>query len=195
MRSGGGSVTPPPDLFERLLRPLHQSGIPYMITGGLAAIIYGDPRLTNDVDLVVQLTPADAERLAAAFPSERYYAPPIETIREEAGRVAHGHFNLLDLETSLRADVYCLGEDELGAWAMERRRRVSIADLTIWVAPIEYVIVLKLRYYREAGSDRHLRDIAAMRRISGELIDASVLDDWIVRFGLEREWRKALETD
>lgn len=179
-------MTPPPDLFERLLRPLHQSGISYMISSGLAAIIYGDPRLTNDVDLVLQLTPGDAER---------YYAPPIETIREEAARAEHGHFNLLDLETSLRADVYCLGDDALGEWAMARRRSVSIADLTVWVAPIEYVIVLKLRYYREGGSDRHLRDIAAMRRISGERIDASVLDDWIVGFGLEPEWRKALETD
>lgn len=195
MPSGGGSVTPPPDLFERLLRPLHQSGIPYMITGGLAAIIYGDPRLTNDVDLVLQLTPGDAERLAAAFPTERYYVPPIETIREEAGRATHGHFNLIDLETSLRADVYCLGTDALGAWAMARRQAVSIADTTIWVAPIEYVIVLKLRYYREAGSDRHLRDIAAMRRISGDLIDASALDGWIVRLGLEPEWRKALEAN
>jgi hypothetical protein len=166
-----------------------------MITGGLAAIIYGDPRLTNDVDLVLQLTPADAERLAAAFPAERYYVPPIETIREEAGRATHGHFNLLDLETSLRADVYCLGEDLLGTWAIARRRHVSIGDLTVSVAPIEYVILLKLQYYREGGSDRHLRDVAAMRRISGELIDASVLDDWIVRLGLEPEWLKALDTD
>jgi hypothetical protein len=188
-------VTPLPDLVERLLGPLHQSGVPYMITGGLAAIIYGEPRLTNGVDLVLQLTPGDAERLAAAFPTERYYVPPIETIREEAGRAAHGHFNLLDLETSLRADVYCLGEDALGTWAMARRRAVPIADTMVWVAPIEYVIAVKLRYYREGGSDRHLRDIAAMRRISGDLIDQSALDGWITKLGLEPEWRKALETE
>ena len=188
-------MTPPPDLFERLLRPLHQSGIPYMITGGFAAIVYGEPRLTNDVDLVLQLSPGDAETLAAAFPAERYFVPPIETIREEAGRAAHGHFDLLDVETSLRADVYCLGDDPLGAWAMARRHAVSMADVQIWVAPIEYVIVLKLRYYRDGGADRHLRDIAAMRRISGALIDRQSLERWIARLGLEAEWRKAEEAD
>jgi hypothetical protein len=188
-------VTPPPDVFERLLKPLHRSGIPYMITGGLAAIIYGEPRLTNDVDLVLRLSPDDAERLLAAFPAEQYYVPPVETIREEAGHASHGHFNLLDLETSLRADVYCLGDDPLGTWAMTRRRAVPVADGAVWVAPLEYVIALKLRYYRDAGSERHLRDIAAMRRISGELIDQPVLEEWIARLGLEAEWRKALETE
>lgn len=166
-----------------------------MVTGGLAAIIYGEPRLTNDVDLVVQLAPADADRLAAAFPSDQYYVPPVETIREEAGRPSHGHFNVLDLETSLRADVYCLGDDALGAWAMARRRAVPVGDGTVWLAPLEYVILLKLRYYRDGGSERHLRDVAAMRRISGDLIDQPVLDGWIARLGLEPEWRKALDTD
>lgn len=166
-----------------------------MVTGGLAAIIYGEPRLTNDVDLVLQLRPADAERLTAAYPTERYYVPPVETIREEAGRPAHGHFNILDLETSLRADVYCLGDDALGVWAMARRRAVPVGDGTVWLAPLEYVIVLKLRYYKDGGSERHLRDVAAMRRISGDLIDEPALDGWLARLGLEREWRKALTTD
>lgn len=166
-----------------------------MVTGGLAAIIYGEPRLTNDVDVVLQLSPADAERLAAAFPTARYYVPPLETIRSEAARASHGHFNLVDLETALRADVYCLGEDPLGTWAMARRRAVPVGDITVWVAPLEYVIVLKLRYYREAGAERHLRDIATMRRISEELIDQQALDDWIRRLGLASEWRKALATE
>ena len=166
-----------------------------MVTGGLAAIIYGEPRLTNDVDIVLQIAPGDAERLAAAFPSADYYVPPIETIREEAARPTHGHFNILDLETSLRADVYCVGNDALGAWALARRRAVPIAGGAVWVAPPEYVILLKLRYYRESGSDRHLRDIAAMRRISGDLIDQPALDGWIGRLGLDAEWRSTGHTD
>ncbi len=163
-----------------------------MVTGGLAAIIYGEPRLTNDVDIVLQLSVGDAGRLAKVFPPSRYYLPPPETIREEAARSAHGHFNILDLETSLRADIYCLGDDPLGAWGMSRRRELPIGDETMWVAPIEYVILLKLRYSRESGSDRHLNDIRAMCRISGELIDRGALDGWIERLGLAAEWRRAV---
>ena len=184
-------MTPATDLYARLLQPLRQAGIHYMVTGGLAAIIYGDPRLTNDVDIVLRLDPADAHRLASAYPPPGWYAPPVEVIREEAARPAHGHFNLLELATSLRADMYCLGEDPLGAWAMARRRPIELSGETIWVAPIEYVILQKLRYFRESGSDRHLRDIANMRRISGHLIDQTALETWLNRLGLTPEWQKA----
>lgn len=112
-------------------------------------------------------------------------------VQAEASGETHGHFNVLDIETSLRADMYCLGDDTLGTWAMERRRCLQVVDADIWIAPIEYVIVKKLEYYRMAGSDRHLDDIAAMRRISGETIDAAVLASWIDRLGLEPEWQLA----
>jgi hypothetical protein len=57
-------------------------------------------------------------------------------IRAEAARPAHGHFNILDIETALRADVYCLGDhDQLGAWAMERRREIPVGATAIRVAP------------------------------------------------------------
>ncbi|HSR14932.1 MAG TPA: hypothetical protein VLL51_04230, partial [Gemmatimonadales bacterium] len=102
----------------------------------------------NDVDIVLRLDPADAQRLANAYPAPDWYAPPVEVTREEAARPAHGHFNLLELATSLRADMYCLGEDPLGVWAMGQRRAVALSGETIWVAPIEYVILQKLRYFR-----------------------------------------------
>jgi hypothetical protein len=182
---------PEHDVRTSILLPLAETGLRYMVTGGLAAIIYGDPRLTNDVDIVLQLQPSDAAALIAAFPFPRYYTPPIEVIQEEAARPLHGHFNILDTDTALRGDIYCLGTDALGAWAFERRRAVEIGGSTIQVAPIEYVIVRKLEYFRAGGSDRHLRDVAAMRRISGGTIDAPALDAWIARLGLEREWRLA----
>jgi hypothetical protein len=185
---------PAPDIHTRLLQPLHSSGIAYMVTGGLAAIIYGEPRLTNDVDIVLRLEAGQADILEAIYPAPDYYTPPLEVMRAEAARPAHGHFNILDIETSLRADVYCLGEDDpLGAWAMERRREIPVGATTIRVAPIEYVIVRKLEYYRMAGSDRHLGDVRAMRRISGGMIDRHALAGWVERLGLEAEWRRTGE--
>jgi hypothetical protein len=166
-----------------------------MVTGGLAAIVYGEPRLTNDVDVVVQLAPADAARFLGAFPPSEYYLPPREVVEEEAGRGAFGHFNVVHLESALRAYVYCVGDDPFGAWALDHRQAIEILGETIWLAPVEYVIVQKLRYYRESGAERHLRDIAAMRRISGDLIDVAAIERWVAKLALESEWAKALRVD
>ncbi len=161
-----------------------------MVTGGLAAILYGEPRLTNDVDVVADLVHGSAESIVSAFPQSAYYVPPLEVMQEEAARSAHGHFNLLHLESAMRADVYVMGGDPLAAWAMERRRQVPIGGDSIWLAPIEYVILMKLEYHRQSGSDRHMRDIDAMLRLSGHLVDRGALSDWITRLGLDQEWER-----
>jgi hypothetical protein len=165
-----------PDLIGLFIEPLERIGIRYMITGGVAAVIYGDPRFTRDVDVVLELASADVERLAATFEGGDFYVPPVEVLREEASR--GGHFNVIHRDTALRADVYVAGSDPFHRWAFERRRRIATAPTPIWAAPIEYVIVRKLEYYRESGSDRHLRDIAMMLRVSGDQVDGRELERW-----------------
>jgi len=58
------------------------------------------------------------------------------------------------------------------------------------LAPPEYVIVRKLEYFRDGGSDKHLRDIRGMLNISNEQIDRAALDEWIKLQGVEQEWKK-----
>jgi hypothetical protein len=60
------------------------------------------------------------------------------------------------------------------------------------LAPPEYVIVRKLEFYREGGSDKHLRDIRAMLKISGEKIDRGVIEEWVNRQGMKEEWDEVL---
>lgn len=160
-----------PDLHRILLHPLHQTGLAYMVTDAVAAIAYGEPRMTNDVDLVVRLELGDAQTLISAFASREYYVPPLETIEEERRRPRYGHFNIIHLDTALRADIYLVGDDPLHEWAVARRRTASIGGDAVWFAPLEYVIVRKLEYFRQSESDRHLRDVAGMLRVSGELVD------------------------
>lgn len=162
-----------------------------MITGGVASVIYGDPRFTRDIDIVLELAPADAARFAAAFDPSVFYVPPLEALVEESQRDRHGHFNLIHRASALRADIYLSGSDPLHTWGLANRRSLPLAIGTVAVAPAEYVIVRKLEYYRDSKSDRHLRDIALMLRISADQIDVDVLERWVVERGLSPEWALA----
>jgi hypothetical protein len=160
-----------------------------MITGAVAAVIYGEPRFTRDLDVVVDLRPGDAHRVVSAFPGDRFYTPPPEVVEQEAARPLHGHFNLIHHGTALRADCYVAGIDPLHKWAITRRIRHDVRAVGVWVAPIEYVILRKLEWYRDGGASRHLDDIRAMLRVSGGNLDRAALDAWVTRLGLENEWK------
>ena len=177
-----------PDLIARFVRPLARLDVPYMVMGGVAAIIYSEPRYTQDLDLVLELDAARAADFAAAFPSPEFYVPPIEAIEAEARRASFGHFNLAHHETGLRADVYLAGDDPLHAWGLARRRRIVLRDEPVWLAPVEYVILGKLKFYRQGGSIRHLEDISSILRISSDRIDFTELEARIADEGLEAEW-------
>lgn len=76
---------PVPELFAAFLRPLNQLDFPYMVTGAVAAIVYGEPRLTHDLDIVLDLRPGDGRRLIAAFPETEFYRPPGKLWRKKHG--------------------------------------------------------------------------------------------------------------
>lgn len=180
-----------PDLVAIFVDPLDALGLPYMITGGVASVIYGDPRFTRHIDVVLQLKASQAERFTSAFDLDDFYVPPVDVIAEEADRARHGHFNVIHRESGLRADVYLLSDDALHAWGFQRRRRMALGERSVSVAPPEYVILRKLEYYAQSSSERHLRDIALMLRISPEMIDAEVIADLADDLGLTDEWRMA----
>jgi hypothetical protein len=125
-----------------------------MVTGGLASVIYGQPRMTLDIDLVLRLPERTAERFIECWPPSDFYTPPLEVLLEEGARPEYGHFNISHHDSTLRADVYVAGEDPLNACRVVIR---TIEGVEVRVAPIEAVILGKLRYYRMGGSDRHLR--------------------------------------
>ncbi|MHC4124715.1 MAG: hypothetical protein ACYSSI_14155, partial [Planctomycetota bacterium] len=156
------------NLFLVFLEHLNKSNLPYMVTGSAASIIYGEPRMTHDIDIVLQLHAEDVQNFISLFSPEQFYCPAQEVIKTEIAKETKGHFNLIHHETGFKADIYPTGKDELHEWAMTNRRKVEIGQSSIWIAPPEYVIVRKLQYYKEGGSEKHLRDINKMSRISGE---------------------------
>lgn len=180
---------PETDLVLLFTRPLEQAGLRYFITGSIAGMIYGEPRLTMDVDMVLVLTHSGIRKLMESFGESEFYCPPKEVIAEELARPERGHFNLIHHDTGFKADVYLAGHDPLHAWAFSRRKQIKIEDDAIWIAPPEYVILRKLQYFQEGRSEKHLRDIHAMIERSPEEIEEPLLMKMIDELQLGETWR------
>ncbi len=180
---------PDPDLLTLFVRPLEQLGIRYMVSGSVAAMLFGEPRMTHDVALVAFLDEEAIAGLGTAFTPPEFYLPPHEIMMLEARRESRGRFNVIHVPSGLKADVYPANRDPLHAWAIARTLRIPVDPLTVSVAPPEYVILRKLEYYREGGSEKHVRDIRAMLALSLVPLDRAALDDWLGRLGLQAPWR------
>jgi hypothetical protein len=178
----------PTDLIAVFAPRFDAAGIEWMVVGGVASIVYGEPRLTQDLDVVASLSPADADRFARQFHESEFYCAPVETIAEEARRDAFGHFNVMHLDSGARADVYLAGKDALARRGLAARRTVQLLGREVPIAPPEDVILHKLRFRQQGASDRHLRDVRAMLRVLGDSIDRTALARAADEFGLTAEW-------
>lgn len=179
------------ELIDTFIRPLSGHGLRYMVTGSVASMVYGEPRLTNDIDVVLEITTGDIPKLIGAFPESAYYLPSSEVIETELLRGSRGHLNIISQLNLLKADIYLVGMDPVQRWGMDHARTLPVDDLEVSFAPPEYVIVRKLEYYREGRSEKHLRDIASMLTESLAEIDFEILCQHVARLGLKPEWEKA----
>jgi hypothetical protein len=180
---------PGPDELSLFVERLELAGAPYMVTGAAAAILYGQPRVTNDLDVVLSLDDQARDGWLRAFPETAFYVPPESVVQAEQARAQRGHFNIIHLESGYKADIYLTGSDPLHAWALPLRRRLRWSNvLEISVAPPEYVVLRKLEYFREGRSAKHPSDIRSIRAITG--VDETAMAPWLARLGLGPLWQE-----
>ena len=177
---------PAPSPLAPFLEPLERLGLPYCVTGSVAASVYGEPRLTADVDIVLLLRVRNIDALRSAFPDADYYVPPDETLKLELARDTRGMFNLIHHASQFKADIYLAARDPLHAWALAQRRRIELDGGGAWVAPPEYVILRKLEYLREGAQDKHVRDIRFM--LATSVVDRTFVEFEVARLGLRTHW-------
>jgi len=180
------------EIFLLFTAPLERAGFEYMATGSVAAMVYGTPRFTNDLDVVLLIPPERINEFVLLFPLREFYCPPIEALAVETRRPQNGHFNIIHHQTGYKADMYVCAQDELHRWAMQHKKRITLGvGGSIDIAPPEYVIIQKLIYFREGGSEKHLQDIRGMLAVSGDLFDYTFIKAWIDNFDLNRQWDRA----
>ncbi len=175
------------ELLRRLVEALEEAEIPYLVTGSTATIFYGEPRFTADIDVVVELTAEAVPILLARFPAGEFYADE-ESARQAVAKSAQ--FNILHPASGLKVDVIVASGGAFDRSRFARARRVHPdASYSAAFASPEDVILKKLLFYRAGGSDKHLRDVAGVLKISGEELDRDYLDVWADRLGVADLWR------
>lgn len=169
------------------IEPLDRAGIPYAIVGSVASSIYGEPRATNDVDMLIMIRPEDVPSLVAAFPEEEFDLAPADAIREELRRPSGAHLNVIAQDVMMKADLYPSPRHDED-W-LTRRRKSTIAGRVVWIAAPETVVLHKLLFLREDGGERHVRDIRGMLRGTDDM-DRQWLEQQIARLDLADEWHR-----
>lgn len=166
---------------------LESLGLKYYITGGSATIFYGEFRFTHDVDLVAEIPSWKVRELCELFPQTDYYVEELAAL--EAVRLGT-MFNIIHVSSGFKADIVGYKDNLQDSLALGRRRKLAIGDgREAYFASPEDVILGKLIFFREGASDKHLRDIASMLKISGDIIDRAYIDQWALRLGVADEWR------
>jgi len=177
------------ELIPTFVVPLKKADVPYIITGSMAAMFFGEPRMTTDIDIIIDISPHNASKLVELFPAPEFYCPPEDIIRSELKRPIRGHLNVLHSTSSLKADFYTAGEDPLHAWAFKKRQEHEFSGERVFLAPPEFVIIRKLQYFNEGGSEKHLRDIRYMLKESPD-INLDEVKRRAQVLGLTRAWKK-----
>jgi hypothetical protein len=178
------------ELLRFVVAALERLSIPYFVTGSVVTIFYGEPRFTNDIDIVAALTPEMAGEFCRQFPEDDFYVSPeaaLDAIRHQS------MFNIIQPRTGLKVDVIVPSPSEFNQSRFERSRRVRAGDH--WDASFaspEDAILKKMEFYRAGGSDKHLRDIAGVMKTSGNEIDRGYIDMWADRLGVADVWREVL---
>lgn len=174
------------DLLRFVVGVLDRHKIRYFVTGSVAGMFYGEPRLTNDIDIVVQPFQNQIRGFCDSFPEGEYYLSE-EAVREAI--TARGQFNIIHPASGLKVDVIVAADTPFNESRFSRSVRIKPGpEFEAVFAAVEDVIVKKLEAYKTGESEKHLRDIASMLKISGESVDRSYITSWAVRLGLESLW-------
>lgn len=179
------------DLLSYGVNALERIGIPYMVVGSIASSAYGEPRLTQDIDIVIDATADQVRVLCAAFPTDDFYVSVDAAI--QAARSPGSQFNVLHPESGDKIDFMIARKDSWGREQVSRRQRILLLPgKEAYAARPEDVIIAKMLYYQEGGSEKHMRDITGMLKVSGTIIDRDYIARWAANLNLTDVWQAIL---
>ncbi|HLX59929.1 MAG TPA: hypothetical protein VKX17_01485 [Planctomycetota bacterium] len=165
-------------------RKLDSARIPYMLTGSMALSFYTQPRMTRDLDFVVDFEPGDEIGIARLFGGE--YQVDEEPARKAI--MARSMFNIIHKETLFKVDFIVRKKTQFEHFEFARRKRMELDKVPTWVISKEDLIISKLNWAKDSLSDYQLRDV---KNLLATGCDMDYVKKWVTSLNLEAPFNKA----
>ena len=149
------------DILRDVSEALESAGIAFMLTGSIAMNYYAQPRMTRDIDVVMDLSASDAEKLMKLF-SQDYYIDREAVLRAISQRSI---FNLIHHDSVIKVDGIVRKDGPYRREEFTRKRRVTIGDFQTWIVSLEDLILSKLHWAKDSRSELQLRDVRNLLRL------------------------------
>lgn len=180
----------PFELLRTVARICEQLGIRYLTVGSMATIAFGEPRFTNDIDIVLDLQPHQIEEFCSTFPAPDYY---LSRSAVESAVKKRFQFNIIHMPSGLKVDCILPTSSPFDQSQLRRgvRKRVLEDFEAVFGSP-EDVILKKMEYYKLGESEKHLRDIGGVLKVHGDKLDRTYIEEWSARLQLTEIWQAIL---
>lgn len=149
-----------------------------MLSGSIALNSYTIPRMTLDIDIVIELHEENLNKFLSIF-DKKYYLNK-DTVREETKHL--GMFNVIDYETGFKVDFILRKNSEYRKHEFSRRRKTTIADFEIWIVSPEDLVISKIEWIQQYQSDKQINDIENL--LSNTKIDKNYIREWCKKLNL-----------
>jgi len=169
------------ETMRDFIKKIDDLGIEYMVTGSYAMGVYGEIRMTRDIDVVIQLMEKDIEPFFNLFKNE-YYVDD-KSIRRALDRKSM--FNVVSLVNGGKIDCIVQKDTEFARTSFARRYKETVDGIEFWTTTKEDLIISKLNWAKDTNSEMQIRDIA---NLTGAEYDSAYVDKWIDRLVLREIW-------
>jgi hypothetical protein len=173
--------------LQRVVGVLHTADVPFMLTGSLAAAFYGEPRATQDVDVVVDIEPNRVGRLADQLAAAGLYVSSVAA--REAVTYA-GQFNAIDPESGWKVDFIVRKERAFSRSEFERRKPVQLLGVEVPLTSVEDLVIAKLEWSELGDSEMQRQDVIGILQATGDALDQEYVEHWADRLGLSDAWKR-----
>ncbi len=178
------------EVLKMVTQRLDKENIPYFVSGSMAANYYTLPRMTRDIDVVIELKTADIDKFVKLFKDDFYVEE--ETIREEVNR--RGMFNLIHKEYVVKLDFILRKATDFQTSTFARRRKVVIENSPMWLISEEDLVLAKLLWAKDSHSELQLKDVSNLLGAKKDL-DRKYISEWIKNMDLDQVYKKVKDVE